>query len=164
MTRHPPDGRPHEELEGHHRAHRVAGQADPRDPAEQPEADRRARAHPQLPESLHGAELIEHRADVVVLAHADTGRGDEQVAVERAPEVLAQALGRVPGDTEIDWFAAGPADQRHERMGVAARDLPPAQDFLGLVDVHDLVAAAEDGHPRTAVDQWVGHGEGGEHA
>ena len=99
-----------------------------------------------------------------MLAHADAGRGDQEIAVERAPEVLAQALGRVAGDAEIHGLAAGVADQRHERVGVAARDLPPAQDLLGLVDVHDLVAAAEDRHARAAVDQWLGHGERGEHA
>ena len=56
------------------------------------------------------------------------------------------------------------AHQRHERVGVAARDLPAAQDLLGLVDVHDLVAAAEDGDPRPPVDQRVRHGERREHA
>jgi hypothetical protein len=35
--------------------------------------------------------------------------------------------------------------------------------LLGTVDVHDLVAAAENRHPRAAVDQWLSHGERGEH-
>ena len=56
------------------------------------------------------------------------------------------------------------AHQRHERVRVAARDLPAAQDLLGLVDVHDLVAAAQDRDPRAAVDQRLRHRERGEHA
>ena len=52
-----PDRGAHEQLERHHRAHRVARQADPGHAAEQPEAHRRARAHAQPPEPLLGAEL-----------------------------------------------------------------------------------------------------------
>ena len=121
MSAHLADGRPDEQLERHHRADRVSRQADPGNPAEQPEAHRRARPHPQLPEPLLGTELVEHGPDVVVLADADAGRGDQKIAIERALEVLAQALRRVSGDAEIHRLAAGVADQRHERVGVAAR-------------------------------------------
>ena len=43
-------------------------------------------------------------------------------------------------------------------------DLAAAQDLLGLVHVDDLVAAAEDGDARPAVDQRMRHRERREHA
>ena len=84
MPRHLPDRGPDEELERHHRAHGIAGQADPGNSPEHAESHRRARPHPELPEALLHAQLVEHAAQVVVLADADPGGGDQQVGVERA--------------------------------------------------------------------------------
>ncbi len=130
--------------------------------AQEPEPDRRAGPHPQLPELLGRAHLLQHRPHVVVLAHADAGGGDQQVGLPRRGQVLAKALPGVASHTEVHRFAPGEAHQGDERVGIAAGDLPAAQDLLGLVHVDDLVAAAHDGDARAPVHQRVGHGERGQ--
>ena len=68
-----------------------------------------------------------------------------------------------PGDAEVHRLAAGPSHQGNQGVSVAARDLPAAQDLLRLVDVHDLVAAPQDGYPGPPVHQRMRHRERREH-
>ena len=59
----------------------------------------------------------EHAPQIVVLADADAGRGHQQVGVERARQVLSQALGGVARDPEIDRLRPRPPHQRHAACG-----------------------------------------------
>src|SRR5260370_31448026 len=68
--------RPDEQLEGHHRAHGISGQTDPGPSLEKPKADRSAGTHPNAPELKVEPQLPQHRADMIVIAHADTGGRD----------------------------------------------------------------------------------------
>ena len=110
--------------------------------AHETEADRRTGPHAQPPEPLAGPQLGQYRPNVVMLAYTDAAARDQQVAVERPSEVLAQTLRRVLGDAETVRLTARAPHLREQRMRVAARHLPAAQDLFRLIHVGDLVAAA----------------------
>ena len=130
-----------------------------------PEADRRAGPHPDLPEleiRAQSSSITGRRKSCSPTLMPAVVTSRSQSVAPR--EVLAQALPGVARDAQVHRHAARLADQRHEGVGVRARDLPAAQDLLRLVHVHDLVAAAEDRHPRPPEDQRMGHRERGQHA
>ena len=99
-----------------------------------------------------------------MLAHTYAGGGDQQVALAGGREVMPQALPASPRNAEVDRMPTGQADQRGQGMGIRACDLPPGEDLVGLIHVHDLIAASQDRHPRPAIHQGVGDRERGEHA
>src|SRR3982751_5434590 len=78
--------------------------------------------------------------------------------------MLLQTVPGVRCDAKVYRLPAGGADQSDKGVSVAARDLAPAQYLLGSVYIRDLVAAAENRDPRSAVDQRMSHRDGGEHA
>jgi len=104
------------------------------------EPERGARAHPNAPQLHVAAEFGEDGAHQVVLAHADAGRGDEEVRVPGAGEMVAQALLRVASDAQVERHAAGPADHAEQGVGVRGRDLGAGEDLGRVVQVHDLVS------------------------
>src|SRR5207249_1114686 len=65
MAAHLSDGRAGEQLERHHRRHRIAGQAEPRGAVEDAEPNRGARAHAYAPEVERRAKPLEHLAYIV---------------------------------------------------------------------------------------------------
>jgi hypothetical protein len=67
--------------------------------------------------------------------------------------VILEACGRVSSDAQIDGLASRLANQSHQGVRIAARNLSPAQNLLGLIYIYDLVTAAEDGDPGPAVHQ-----------
>ena len=152
MAHHPPDRRPDEQLEGDHRADRVA-RAD-RSRASAPAARirpvrRAAFAASRTASSAPSSSRTERTKSCspTLMPAVVTSRSQSRARVE----VCAQVFGRIAGDAEVHRLATGLSHQRDERVSVAARDLPAAENLLRLVDVHDLVAAAEDGHPGPSV-------------
>src|SRR5207245_7899703 len=91
----------------------------------------------------------------VVLAHAHSSGGDHQIRTPcpRLGEVLAQALLRVARQAQVHGDAAGPADQRVQRVGIGARDLITCEDVVRTVQVHDLVARPHARYAWRIVDQ-----------
>ncbi len=148
-----PDRGAREQFERHHRAHRIAGQADPGHAGQQSEPHRRAGAHRDAPQLQLAAQILEHLAHQVVLADAHPARRDEQIGAGRAAQVLAQAFLAVARDAEVPGLGAGAPDQRIERVGVRARDLLSREDLLFLIEIGDLVAGTHERDARRAVHE-----------
>src|SRR3954464_8964870 len=77
--------------------------------------------------------------------------------------MLLETIPGVASDAQVDRLSSRGADQGNKGVRVTAGDLPPTEDRFRLIDIHDLVAAAEDGNPRSPVDQRMRHREGGEY-
>ena len=151
------DGGAGEELEGDLAAHRVAGQADERHAPHRAHRERPSGAHRHPPE-VERAHLLDDVADVVVVADADPGGADDQVAAGALLEVAAEVDDGVAGDAEPHRVAAGLADRGGDGDGVAVDDLSRARLAVGL---DELVAGAEHRDPRAAAHLEPHLAEGG---
>src|SRR5437762_8582461 len=104
---HAPEGRPHEQLEGHHGGHGIAGEPEDRTAAERAKGDRLAGAHRDLPQVELGATPLQRGAHQIELAHGDTRRGDEDVGRAGPPEALDDRLEAVGHDPQVYRLGAG---------------------------------------------------------
>src|SRR5437879_8758987 len=89
---HLPQRRTHEELEGHHRRHRVAGQPEDGPTLERAERDRLAGTHRDLPQVELGPALDQRFTHEVELAHRHARRRHEHVGPRGPADPLDDRL------------------------------------------------------------------------
>ena len=114
MPKHLANGRSHEQFERHHRAHGVAGQADPRqaiEVADQAEAHRGAGPHANTPESLFEIQFLQDLMEEIMLADADTRRRHGQVGGRGLEQTGAQVGRVVLCNAEVHRLGAGALDE-----------------------------------------------------
>ena len=151
-------------LEGHHRRHGIAGQSEdqrPRVGREAAEGQRIAGLDLHPPEDEGAAELREHAAHVVAIAHGHAGGAHEHVGAEAGAEVALEVFGGVAGDAEVDGLRAELEALGREGVGVRGDDAPAVDRLIGL---DELVAAGEDGDARPLVNGHHAAAQRGEHA
>ena len=137
---HPAQGGAGQQLEAHHRRHRVAGQAEHRRAVDQPEGEGLGRPDGDL-HPAHVADAVEHDLHEVDVAHRHAAAGEHRVAASRRPRWMAVGDGGlvVADQAEVDGLPALLRDEREERGAVRVADLPGRERLAGL---DQLVAGA----------------------
>ena len=161
VSHHPAQRGSGEELEGDHRRHRVARQAEHRLARDDPEGQGLGRPDRHLP-PLHGAQPVEHHLDVVEVAHAHAAARHQRVARGQAPLEHGRDGRFVVGDdAEVDRVAARLLRHRDERRPVGVADLARPQ---GTAVVDQLVAGGQDADAGPAEHRHTPVAQAGQHA
>jgi hypothetical protein len=158
-----PQRGPREQVEGHDRRHRVAGQPEDDLVAARPEPGRLARLERHAPEVLVDAELGQRGLDVVVRTDRHTARDHDHVGgLQRPAERLDRVGAVVAHDLPRDHARARALGLGRERVGVRVADLPGGERAGARLD--QLVAGGQDGHPGSRAAQHVGAPQCGQRA
>ena len=161
VPHHPAERGSSEELEGDHRRHRVAGQAEHRLARDDPEGQGLGRLDRHLP-PLHGAQPVEHHLDVVEVAHAHAAARDQRVALGQALLERRGDGGFIVGDdAEVDGVAARLVHHRDKRRPVGVADLTRPQ---GTAVVDQLVAGRQHTDTGPAEHRNAPVAQAGQHA
>jgi uncharacterized RDD family membrane protein YckC len=156
-----PERRPHEEAEGQHGGHGIAGQPEEVGGADAPHRQGPAGLHGDLPE-VDASRLLQHRFHEVVVAHRDPARGQHDVRRLRGlGESRVEHVMEVRHDPVVGDGTARRLHQPVEREAVGVEDLP---GLAGVARLNHLVAGGEHGHPRPLSHQDLRKAQRGSHA
>src|SRR6202022_3545880 len=152
VTRHFSQCGSDEELEADHRRDRVARKSEPRDAIEQAERERRPRSHFHLPELLLSPKPRKDIARMIEIAYRDSGGCEDQIVPRGALQLFLERCPCITRYSKILGDSTRHARQRFERITIGRNDAPRGDHLVEIVEIHELVAGADDRNARASED------------
>ena len=132
VTHHPAQAGPSEQLEAHHRRHRVSRQPEHRLATNQPERQRlrgpNCDLHPSHRLSAFRRQRVQHHLDEVEIAHAHAAARHDRIARRDTRRNFRANLHLgIPSDAEVNRFRVRLRDECKKRLTIRITDLAKLQ-------------------------------------